>query len=79
MDKYDLPHDIKIQTIQEQIAECQRIIYRNYLENLSFTANNEKNRMKEVEANNETLKEKLDLLWEEHDKVSNETSGNTAK
>lgn len=77
MNKYDLPLREKQITVQEQIDECRRILYRNYLENLTFTANNEKAKMKEVEYNTGTLKEKLDLLWKEHDRLSSETSSNS--
>lgn len=74
MDKYQYPLELRKLTIQEQIAECQRMIYRNYVENLSFTVNNEKAKIKEVEYNNQTLKEKLDLLFEEWERLQNEPS-----
>lgn len=75
MDKYLPSLEERITTIQEQISECQRIIYRNDVENLSFTANNEKAKIKEVEYNNQTLKEKLDILFKELDRL-NALSGN---
>lgn len=73
MDKYTLPLSQRTQTVTEQIQECQRIIYRNDLENLTFTANNEKAKMKEVAYNNETLKEKLDLLFGELERLDAES------
>ena len=78
MDKYLPSLEDRIMTIQEQISECQRIIYRNDVENLSFVANNEKAKIKEVEYNNQTLKEKLDLLFKELDRL-NALSGNSTK
>lgn len=76
-DKYTLPVDERVRTVKDQIEECQRIIYRNHLENLTFLANNEKARVKEVEYNNQTLKEKLDLLFKELDDL-NALSGGIA-
>lgn len=77
MDKYEYPLRLKQEMVQEQIAECQRIIYRNNLENLTFTVNNEKAKIKEVEYNNQTLKEKLDILFEEWEKLHGQTSGDS--
>ena len=81
-DKYTLPLEIRKHTVQEQIAETQKIIYRNNLENLSFIADGEKNKQEEVLINNRRLKEKLDLLWGEWEILNAETtsadSGNTA-
>lgn len=79
MDKYLLPVDEKKNIVQQQIAEAQTIIYRNDLENLTFKADGEKKRTLEVDINNQTLKEKLDLLWEEWDRLNNETSSNFTK
>lgn len=80
-DKYTLALGLRKQTVLEQIQECQKIIYRNYLENLSFIANNEKARIKEVEYNNVTLVEKLDILYKELDKLNAEakTGSDTSK
>lgn len=64
-DKYLPDLSERIYTINEQINECKRIIYRNLVENLTFTKDNEKAKIKEVEYNNETLKEKVDTLLEE--------------
>lgn len=72
MDKYKLPLEIRIQTVQEQIAESQKIMYRNDIENLTFTAEGDKRHQKEVEINNQTLKDKLDLLWEELGRLNDE-------
>ncbi len=64
-DKYLPEIEERIQTIFEQINECKRIIYRNEIENLSFKVNNEKAKIKEVEYNNQTLVEKIDILQKE--------------
>lgn len=64
-DKYLPDVEERVQTISEQVNECKRIIYRNEIENLSFKANNEKAKIKEVEYNNQTLVEKIDLLQAE--------------
>lgn len=68
-DKYLPEIEERIQTVYEQISECKRIIYRNEIENLSFKANNEKAKMKEVEYNNQTLVEKIDILQKELDRL----------
>lgn len=77
MDKYTLPLHLRINTVQEQIQESQRIIYRNELENLTFKFNNDKHKQVEVSTNNEMLKEKLDLLFEELGRLENETGSGT--
>lgn len=77
MDKYLPVLSEQILMVQDQIGECQRILYRNDLENLVFTAGNEKAKIKEVEYNKQTLKEKLDLLFTELERL-NATSGNNA-
>lgn len=79
MDKYTLPLRLRIQTVQTKIEECQRIIYANHVENLTFIANNEKAKIKEVEYNNGTLKEKLDVLFKELDDLNAEAGSNTTK
>jgi len=78
MDKYLPPIKRRIQIIETQIEECQTLIFRNNVENLSFVANGEKAKQKEVEYNNETLKEKIDVLTEELKRLLDEDSSNTA-
>lgn len=78
MDKYLPPVKRRIDIIETQIAECQTLIYRNNVENLSFVANGEKAKQKEVEYNNETLKEKVDILREELGRLLDEDSSNPA-
>lgn len=78
MDKYLPPIKRRIQIIETQIEECQTLIFRNNVENLSFVANGEKAKQKEVEYNNETLKEKIDILTEELKRLLDEDSSNTA-
>lgn len=78
MDKYLPTLDTQKQIVSEQISECQRMIYRNDVENLTFTANGEKAKIKEVEYNKETLKEKLDLLFTELERL-NETGSDTSE
>lgn len=74
MDNYLPSIKDRIFTVSEQIEECKRIIYRNNIENLLFTVNNEKAKQKEVAYNNETLKEKIDVLVKELESL-NASSG----
>lgn len=67
--KYDLPVEDRVAILVEQIEECKRIIFRNYVENLTFVANNEKAKIKEVEYNNGTLTDKIDTLQAELDRL----------
>jgi hypothetical protein len=78
MNEYLPPIERRIEIIESQIAECQTLIYRNNVENLSFVVNGEKSKQKEVEYNNETLKEKVDILKEELGRLLDEDSSNTA-
>ena len=70
--KYQLEPEERKFIIEEQIGECKRIIYRNDVENLTFTANGEKAKIKEVAYNNETLREKIDILDEELERINKE-------
>lgn len=72
MDKYKLPWNLRKQTVFEQIQESQRIIYRNDLENLTFKQKNDDDKQLEVETNNKILRKKLDLLFEELDRLNAE-------
>lgn len=67
------------QTVQEQITEFKRIYYRNNLENLEFIKQGNKHKQTEVKTNNEILKEKLDLLSEELERLNNETGSNSSE
>lgn len=77
-DDYLPPLNRRKEIIATQIEECKTLIYRNLVENLSFVENGEKAKIKEVEYNNQTLKEKIDVLSKEWDKL-NASSGNTAQ
>jgi len=71
MDEKYLPSvSEQIVTLTEQINECKRIIYRNQIENLTFVENNEKAKIAEVAYNNNTLKEKIDVLTKELDRLN---------
>lgn len=72
MDKYLPSLQERMRVIASQIEECKKIIYRNDVENLSFQANNEKAKIKEVEYNNQTLREKIDVLNEELERLNDE-------
>lgn len=77
-DKYTLPNSLRLNLVQTQIQEQQTIIYRNYLENLSFVKEGNKHKQTEVNTNNEILKEKLDLLFEELERL-NETGSSSSE
>lgn len=79
MDKYLPTVQQRIQTILTQIEECKKIIYRNDVENLSFVANGEKSKIKEVEFNNQTLRDKIDVLTEELKRLNNEARSSSTK
>lgn len=78
-DKYLPPLDERVIILSEQIGECKRIIFRNLTENLTFIENNEKAKIKEVEYNNQTLKEKIDLLSTELESLTNETGSDSTE
>ena len=77
-DKYLPSMAERANTLQEQISECKRMIYRNLVENLTFVENNEKAKIAEVEYNNNTLKEKVDVLTKELENL-NASSGGAAQ
>lgn len=60
--KYLPPKAHMVNTINTQIFESQSIIARNLIELEEFQRNNERMRIKEVDANNEVLKEKIDTF-----------------
>lgn len=78
-DKYLPPLEDRIAVVSDQIHECKKIIYRNQIENLTFVANNEKAKIKEVEYNNQTLMEKIDTLETELERLQNENRGSLSK
>lgn len=73
-----MPLNIRKQIILEQIQESQKIIYRNDIENLTFVKENNKHKQTEVKSNNEVLCDKLDLLFEELERLNNEDSSSPA-
>lgn len=74
-DKYLPSVEERSLTLKEQINECKRMIYRNLVENLTFVENNEKAKIAEVEYNNNTLKEKVDVLTQELEKLNASSGG----
>lgn len=81
-DKYLPSVGQRKELVLTQIGECQTLIYRNNLENLTFKANGDKHKQVEVETNKEILKEKIDLLLTELQNLeslsANPNSGSTA-
>lgn len=75
MDKYTLPLNERLKLVQTQIYECQTMIYRNDLENLTFVAKNDEDKQTEVATNNKILRAKIDLLSTELEALNNETRG----
>jgi hypothetical protein len=69
-DKYLPSLERRKEMLKIQIEECKTMIYRNLVENLSFVENGEKAKIKEVEYNNQTLKEKIDVLSKEWDNLN---------
>lgn len=74
MDKYILGLPDRKAVVNDQIYECQKLIYRNNLENLTFKQKKDEDKQLEVETNNNILKRKLDLLFEELGRLQNEDS-----
>lgn len=72
MDKYTLPLIIRKQLVQTQIEECQKLIYRNNLNNIAFKKKNDEDKMIEVETNNKILMRELDGLFEEQARLEKE-------
>lgn len=78
MDKYTLPINQRLQLVKTQVEECQTMIYRNDLENLTFRAKNDEDKQTEVATNNKILRAKIDLLTTELEGLVNEASSNTS-
>lgn len=72
MDKYTLPVNQRQGLVQTQIEECQTMIYRNDLENLTFIKKNDEDKQTEVNTNNKILRNKIDLLLTELEALNNE-------
>lgn len=68
-DKYLPDTQTRQQIVITQIGECQTLIYRNELENLTFKEKKDQDKQTEVETNNGILKRKLDLLFKELEKL----------
>lgn len=64
-----------------QIAECQTMVYRNNLENLTFIEKNDEDKQLEVSTNNKILSKKIDVLSKEYERLvaEGEASSNTTK
>lgn len=77
MDKYTLPLNQRKQIVQTQIDECQTMIYRNDLENLTFIKKNDEDKQVEVQTNNKILRNKIDLLSTELEALNNETGSSS--
>lgn len=75
MDKYRPTNAQKIQMLRTQIEECQTMIYRNDLENLTFIEKNDEDKQTEVKTNNKILSKKIDVLSKELDSLD-ASSGN---
>lgn len=75
MDKYTLPINERKSLVQTQIFECQTMIYRNDLENLTFKAKNDEDKQVEVATNNKILRNKIDLLSTELESLEDENRG----
>lgn len=72
MNKYILPLETRKNIVLTQIIEQQTILYRNDLENFGFKKDNNRHKQTEVATNNEMLREKLDLLFEELERLNAE-------
>lgn len=66
----------RTQIVLEQIGECQNMIYRNNLENLTFIQKKDDDKQLEVQTNNKILSKKIDLLLTELDSLNHEASSN---
>lgn len=77
MDKYRPTISRRKQIVLDQIGECQTLIYRNDLENLTFKQKNDEDKQLEVQTNNNILAKKIDGLLTELDSLEkqDETSG----
>lgn len=82
MDKKYLPTlESRKRILMTQIDECQTLIYRNELENLTFKEKKDADKQTEVKTNNGILQRKLDLLYKEWEGLNaeDEDSGSTAQ
>lgn len=73
MDKYLPSLEKRKQIVATQIDECQTLIFRNELENLTFKQKKDEDKQTEVKTNNGILQRKLDLLFKEWEKLNAES------